>query len=256
MLLLKAEPMNHFFNSFGYLRIPAFFTPAEMAGIGREFPLDMPGLKACCADSNEHLISLIEHPKVTALIEDVMGPSWLYKGSDGNYFTDSTPWHRDYFVKTPTCKLLTYLDPTTLDVIPGSHFVEGPFSKHLNAALRWPEGAGFNKMMDPPPPFTRLATAPGDVIVFSHNLVHRTVEPGRRRRLLGLHFAAEFTPEIAELTMIEMRTFAVPTCYGPCVKRGPRTAPFMDLRNEVGGNFSGIYEKQSDESIAFARRWM
>lgn len=255
--------MNHHFATFGFVKIPGFFTPGETLAISHEFDAthSRPGIKACCADSNPRLISLIGDSHVYELIGDLLGPSWLYKGSDGNVFLKATPWHRDYFIRTPTCKMLIYLDPSTLELIPGSHFVDGPFAKHLNAALTWPEPpvqGGFNEKMllyNDDVPHVKVATVPGDVIVFNHNVIHRTSIDGRRR-LLGLHFAAEFTEEVKELTLIEMRTFNVPTCYGPCVQRTERTAPFFDLRNDAAGSFSGRYEEQSGESIRFGKRWM
>lgn len=254
---------SHFYRTFGYLLMPSFFTGAEMAWISQEFDgiLRDPGIKACCADHSARLAMLTDHPRVVQLVTSLFGKDWLYKGSDGNVFVNSSPWHRDYFIKTQTCKMLMYLDGSTLDVLPGSHFVEGPFSSRLNAALTWPEPpvrGGFDEkglLSNDGVPFVRIEAKPGDVIVFSHNLIHRTVEPKRRRRLLGLHFAEAFTEELRELTLIEMRTFAVASCYGPHVKRTPRTAPFFDL-SSVAGEFSGKYESQSAESVEFGRRNM
>ncbi|MDO8473182.1 MAG: phytanoyl-CoA dioxygenase family protein [Dehalococcoidia bacterium] len=245
-----------FHDTFGYTFLPRFFSIEEITWMTEEFNglLSKPGLRPCFADSSPRLAELIEHPKVVTLVASLFGPDWLYKGSDGNIFAASTPWHRDYFIRTPTVKLMVYLDPSSLDLIPGSHHVEGPFSQLLNRSLLWPETAGFDARLGEPP-FTRLHALPGDVIAFSHNLIHRTEEPGRRRRAFGLHFAAEFNEEIKELTLIEMRTFGVTRCYGPHVKRGLMTAPFFDLRAEAGG-FDGKYADQSAESIQFGRRLM
>lgn len=255
--------MKHFYDTFGFVVIRNFFDPMEVGIYSREFDrlISATGIMACCADSSELLIKLIDRPMVVDAVGTLLGASWIYKGSDGNVFDRATPWHRDYFIRTPTCKILTYFDPSTLDVIPGSHFVDGPFSKQLNGALTWPEppvNGGFDEKMllsNDGVPCHRISTEPGDVIVFSHNLIHRTSIDGRRR-LLGLHFASEFNEEIRDLTLIEMRTFGVERCYGPYVPYNDRTMSLWGLINKSASAFGGKYDQQSDESIRFGKRLM
>lgn len=249
------------FDTFGYVVLREFFGPSEVEAITRVFDVMMPnpGLQAQFADHSVDLMAWAMSGRVDKLVTELLGKGWLYKGSDGNVFERGTPWHRDYLINTRTCKILTYLDPSTLDVIPGSHFVDGPFAHLLNQALTWPEPptlGGFaekDKVGNDEVPCVSLSVVPGDVIVFNHNIIHRA-NVGGRRRLLGLHYAAEFNDEIRDLTLIEMRTFALERCYGPHVPLMHRTAPFHALRDETKGKFSGSYTEQSGESIEFGRR--
>lgn len=246
---------SKFFNTFGYVLIRDFWSKEEVATITEEFAtlLTTPGLRPCFADSNYYLASLTYHPKIVKLMEQILGPTWLYKGSDGNIFNKATPWHRDYLVQTLTCKLLTYLDENTLDVIPGSHHIRDEYCRQLGSELMWPESGGFHKGFLPP--YIQLLSYPGDIIVFNHCLIHRTSEPkGRVRRLFGLHFTQEFNEEMRELTLIEMRTFNVPKCYGSHIPNNPHTAPFFELENTTVGKFDGQYTSQPQEAIDFARR--
>lgn len=234
--------MLRHFNTFGYIVVKNFWSSSELQLMGEAFAslLTTVGLRAQFADRNHYLASLITLPKVTELIEHLFGDKWLYKGSDGNIFDKSTPWHRDYLIKTQTCKLLTYLDDNTLDVIPGSHHVGDNYCDRLGADLRGPESGGFHGDIDVP--YQAITTNPGDIIVFNHCIIHRTFNNTvrRNRRLFGLHFSKEFNDEMKELTLIEMKTFNCEKCYGPYIPDNEHTHPYHQLINSnESGDFSG-----------------
>jgi hypothetical protein len=173
---------------------------------------------------SESLTSLLEQKKITDLVVNLLGENPIYTGSDGNIFSSSTPWHRDYLIKNRSCKILAYLDKVdeksgALRVIPGSHFVDDKYSAYLGDCLTWPEppyeggfdekgffGKGHNSTKfgeNQLIPNFVVETNPGDIIVFNHNIIHctnqalknsivRSAEHGFKkqctRRMFGMHF--------------------------------------------------------------------
>lgn len=256
------EGQINFFHAFGFLKIPKFFLP-ELDLIKTEFDrmmlakfknFDEPRsyLYPQIADNSEVLVSLLELEKLQALMSGLLGDDFLYKGSDGNLFQTSSTWHRDYLIRTKSCKMLIYLEPSdhrsgAFRAIPGTHFVDDAYSNFLGDALTWPEPpvlGGFDEKgmfghghspiafgQNQYLPQVVVNNEPGDVIIFNHNLIHCTnaMDKPKRRKLLGLHFCVnpkakdyleqpeEVRDEMRNLTIAEMETFQLPAAYGPCI---------------------------------------
>jgi hypothetical protein len=293
-----------FFNTFGFLKIPGFFTE-EIREISNEFDSMMKEkfgdtsaernyLYPQFIDNSRKLSELLTLPKLSTLIGALMGKDFVYKGSDGNIFSASTGWHRDYLIRTKSCKMLVYLEENeentgALRVIPGTHFVDDAYSNFIGSALTWPEPAhmggfdekgvfgtghspqqfGQNSLL----PQTVVRNSPGDIIIFNHNLVHCTNASAvpRRRRLMGLHFCVnpktalkemdeETQNEIRTLSLVEMDNFKLPKMFGKFVydHSSPivqkMIEPLKDLHLDTDSTFNGLYQRQSDWSIQFCNR--
>lgn len=231
---ISSTELKNFFNIFGFVKISNYFSE-EISIISKEFNNSMNekfGIKRSkkrnyfypqFIEHNKNLTSLLEKDKISILVKNLLGEKPIYSGSDGNIFTGSSPWHRDYLLKQRSLKMLCYLDPVdsrsgALRVIPGSHFVDDNFSCFLGDGLTWPEppfeggydekgffGKGHNptKYQDNSLiPSYVVETKPGDVIVFNHNIIHCTnyvmkksimpVKFGFKkqniRRMFGIHF--------------------------------------------------------------------
>ncbi|MDX2083718.1 MAG: phytanoyl-CoA dioxygenase family protein [Rickettsiales bacterium] len=234
---ISSEALKNYFNIFGFVKISGFFID-EIDNISKEFDLAMNkkfGNKKAndrnyfypqFVEHDQNLASILELEKIEKVITNLLGENPIYTGSDGNIFSDSTPWHRDYLNKNRSCKMLVYLDEIdgdsgALRVIPGSHFVDDKYSSFLGDGLNWPEPpyeggfdekCFFGKGHNPRKigennliPNHVVPNNPGDIIIFNHNLIHCTnyaLVPSFKydkrlgfkkkniRRMFGLHFFA------------------------------------------------------------------
>ncbi len=313
-----SEELKNFFNIFGFVKVSGFFSE-EIKTVSREFNDLMTkkfGKKKShkrnyfypqFIEHNQYLTSLLEKSKITTLIESILGKDPIYTGSDGNIFGGSTPWHRDYLLKQKSVKMLCYLESVNeksgaLRVIPGSHFVEDKFSNYLGDGLTWPEPPveggfdekgffgkgnnptkfGYNKSI----PNYVVKTDPGDVIVFSHNIIHCTNYALKRsfiptkygfnkkniRRMFGMHFFSNpsnikdkkeqkiVRDSMEELFTIEMDSFKEKNRFGPYVHNSESdiinnlTRPLKSLSLDPKGEFDGSYTKQSTASVDYCNR--
>lgn len=116
-----------------------------------------------------------DYVAMTAFIENTMlakiggelgwRPDYVkYRVSDGNNSVDASSFHRDIIaetgVKIPAYTCLTYMDHTTMELIPGSH---------RRLALSAPS------LLPAYLSGTRVELHPGDVLVFDATLLHRGV---------------------------------------------------------------------------------
>ena len=152
-------------------------------------------------DQSDELSSLLDHPRLHALVTEILGEDFSYLGSDGNFYVGDTPWHRDGQHRgLRFIKLAIYLDPLdgdsgALRVIPGSHHLDDVYAQGLAEIIAKTPGAQV--------PAVALATKPGDVAVFDHNLYHASFNGGTTRRMFTLNLSQrwpdERLPELQEL---------------------------------------------------------
>jgi ectoine hydroxylase-related dioxygenase (phytanoyl-CoA dioxygenase family) len=285
--------MVNFFHTFGYLKIPGFFK-AEISSISQEFDRMMSERFKRAYDNrkwfwpqmledSELLSNLLAQQKITSLMTQLLGENFVYKGSDGNVFSGSSGWHRDYLIRTKSCKVLIYLDHNdansgALRVIPGTQFVDDAYSTLLGSALSWPEPApeggfdeknifanghnpttmGGNKIL----PQVIIESSPGDIIVFNHNIIHCTnyILRQKKRRLLGLHFT-KYTQEIEDIHLMEMDIAKAELAYGPSLLNHKSElvqkmiAPLRHLRSRPHKEkFNGRFDCATQTQIDFANR--
>ena len=137
--MLTTEQKSHF-EAFGFVVRRQCFSPAEMDGISRAFDEvlaeDRQG-QPFAGDKRQAVLGFIEkRPLLTQLVEDdriyqpleqLLGPGFVWIGSDGNLYVGDTDWHPDGSeLAYGRIKVAFYLDPVMKDtgclrVIPGSH---------------------------------------------------------------------------------------------------------------------------------------
>ena len=203
-----------FFETFGFLKLPGLLK-AEAGRIIADFEsvFVTHGLKhdgtqrtsvVPFVDQNAGLCALLDHPGILEAVGNLLGPDFNYVGSDGNYYTGETTWHRDSnYQSNSYLKLALYLDPVTKDtgclrVIPGSHTEAGLAAwgdvQLRSAEVNW----GVHQRELPAYP---IESQPGDVLLFNHRTLHASFGGGTRRRMFTMNLGrrAKTSPEIDDL---------------------------------------------------------
>ena len=139
--MLSTEQVAHF-NTFGFIVLPHLLSSTEVSEIQEEFDEVMleerqgesfRGVKRQAvmvfAELRPKLMSLIDDNRIYEPIEQLLGPDFLWWGSDGNLYVGDTAWHPDATnpeLGHSPIKVAMYLDNVTKDTgcirfIPGSH---------------------------------------------------------------------------------------------------------------------------------------
>ena len=202
------EQQLAYFQTFGFLALPGLLSD-RIGAITDEFeaiwaanggghagrPHD--GTARSCSvqfvDQSAYLSTLLDDPRIQGIAASILGDDFNYMGSDGNFYTGDTQWHSDGYGGRGGplhIKIAYYLDPLTaetgaLRVIPGSHRVGEPFAEELQRSIRvsadaW--GVTGNQV-----PAVALATNPGDILVFNHDLKHAAFGWSGRRRMFTMN---------------------------------------------------------------------
>ncbi len=182
------------------------------------------------------LARLIEHPLLSTVSEELLGPDIAYYGGDGNYYSGDTAWHRDVFgipdgeegkSIVRHIKIAFYLDPLTantgaLRVIPGSHRLTDTFAKAVSEFVAHggadvglsPDGTPAKEMSEfvghnngefglsaADIPALALSVTPGDVLIFDHRIMHASFGGSEARRMFALNLCEQsHTSRQRELT--------------------------------------------------------
>jgi hypothetical protein len=144
-------------------------------------------------DQNTYLSTLLDDSRIHGIAASILGDDFNYMGSDGNFYTGDTRWHSDGYGGRGGVlhiKIAFYLDPLTRDsgalrVIPGSHRVGEPFADELQNSIRTSDqlwGMSGREV-----PAIALETAPGDILVFNHDLKHAAFGGSQRRRMFTMN---------------------------------------------------------------------
>lgn len=205
-----------FFETFGFLALPGLMADSssriieEFEGIwaangGGHNRAAHDGTRRSCSvqfiDQSAYLSALLDDPRIHDVAASILGDDFNYKGSDGNYYTGDTRWHSDGYGGrggVRHIKLAFYLDPLTsetgaLRVIPGSHRVGEPFADELERDIRASEerwGVDGRHV-----PAISLDTAPGDVLVFNHDIKHAAFGGSNRRRMFTMNCCQRYPEE-------------------------------------------------------------
>jgi ectoine hydroxylase-related dioxygenase (phytanoyl-CoA dioxygenase family) len=166
------------------------------------------------------LASLIEDDRIYEPIEDLLGPGFMWIGSDGNLYVGDTAWHSDSrpdpieygYTKI---KVALYLEPVTketgcLRVIPGSHtppmheelepmrHLREMQSDYAGKTKSSQEVAGEHGGQAPSVepfgvpsyemPGFALESQPGDAVFFNHRIWHSSFGGWTGRRMFTLNF--------------------------------------------------------------------
>ena len=131
---------------------------------------------------------LLDDERVLEVVEDILGPDYVFTTSEGARRYADTNWHHDDLAPEGQIhlKVVFYLDPMGADpgslcLLPGSHHadyrerVEG-YGRQMLSANR-----------DVPGTYP-IASDPGDMIVFNVKTYHGAFAEGVRRRAIYINF--------------------------------------------------------------------
>jgi len=203
---LTDEQIN-FFNLFGYLLLPGLFNADEMKEITAEYERTfseggkeviewkhqahhgyMRKVLPQFIDRSAVLSALIDDPRIHNIFSGLLGDDFDYRGSDANFFENSTVWHSDTYgalFKYLNVKLAFYLEEIDektgcFRVIPGSHQFGDQFANQLQKMLGENDSLkDVLGMEDIDVPSQILPTKPGDLLVFDFRLKHATCFAGQ-----------------------------------------------------------------------------
>ena len=212
--LLSPEQI-HFFDTFGFLKIPGLFAndideiiggfedlfgneeqpvwETKEALHGDERRVIIPGF----IEQAPRLAPLQHDPRVVGIVRSLIGRDYEWASSDGNLFYCESYWHPDNYAAPLDhyhVKLSFYLDELVGDsgairLIPGSHFHKQSFARTLRKDLVDPakvteiygvDGADI--------PSCTLESTPGDLLIWNFRTIHGSYHGGERRRLFSLNF--------------------------------------------------------------------
>ena len=210
---MLTDQQRLYFDTFGFLVRRQVFTPQEMAVIGQRFDevmdedrrgTDFSGDKhqgvIGFVERKAELRGLVDDDRIYNAVEDLLGPGFVWIGSDGNLYVGSTEWHPDGGEPYKRLKVALYLDPVEKDtgclrVIPGSHRgVVHDRLKHQRPAAAAdvsPYGVGGSEI-----PSFPLESKPGDVVCFDYGTLHASYGGKAGRRMFTMCFASEPTSDV------------------------------------------------------------
>lgn len=212
---LLSPQQIHFFDTFGFLKIPGLFAKDidEIIGgfedlfgnkdqpvwetnealHGDERRVIIPGF----IEQSPRLAPLQHDPRVIGIVQSLVGREYKWASSDGNLFYCESYWHPDTYAAPLNeyhIKLSFYLDNLSGDsgairLIPGSHFHKQSFGRTLNRDFKDPEkvtelyGVAGGDI-----PSITVESTPGDLIIWNFRTIHGSYNGGERRRLFSLNF--------------------------------------------------------------------
>lgn len=198
-----------FFETFGFIKFPQLFADRLdwiIDEFTRTFPTDdqtmiHDGTKRTCIVPfiDQRMATLLDDPRILGIGSALLGEDFNYMGSDGNYYTGDTQWHRDGFHnKYRHLKIAFYLDHLdgnsgALRVIPGSHRVHDQFGKDLTEKMRNSDEVWQMGGVDIPA--YALDVTPGDVLVFNHNTFHSSWKGNTNRRMFTINLCERYQDE-------------------------------------------------------------
>lgn len=225
-LALLSPRQHHFFETFGFLRLPGFFAdeigeitsafesafeagyaaePSEVAVYNVELHHNQERHNLLhIADRHPRLRELGDDPRVASVAGDILGPEYESAGSDGSIFFCESFWHADTFgapLQQRHLKFSIYLDNIdgesgAIRVIPGTNHHRTPFSRALRRDLRQPDKIDELFGVEPSEvPATVLPSTPGDLILWDYRTIHASYSGGDRRRLISISFREKVDPD-------------------------------------------------------------
>jgi hypothetical protein len=211
--MLGAHQKAHF-ETFGFLALRQVFPPDKMEAIAREheaimtadrqdrpFPADQRQAVYGGVEQSEFLRQLLEDDTIYGAMELLLGPGFIWQGSDVNLFVGDTSWHSgaEYGKILRGIKMALYLDPVRketgcLRVVPGSHLepLHSSLEPLRNAA---PDSPPFDVAPDEVPNMA-VESDRGDVLIFTEAVWHGSFGGRTGRRMFTLNFMAK--PETRE----------------------------------------------------------
>lgn len=257
-----------FFGTFGFIKFPELFKE-EIAGITEEFEQVFPmfegkhdGNKRTCivpfVDQREKLSALLDDARIAGIAAGLLGENFNYMGSDGNFYTGDTSWHRDGEVRERRhIKMAFYLDELSsstgaLRVIPGSHRLDDQFGKDLKKTYKHMDAWGI--VGDEVPAIT-LDVVPGDLLVFDHNTFHSSWGGSKSRRMFTLNLCERYTEQTLDKLKEDIVIhghFHRNHYYGPAMLHNASPQRLIHLEQVI--SVSANYEEMTKDFPELPRR--
>jgi ectoine hydroxylase-related dioxygenase (phytanoyl-CoA dioxygenase family) len=211
--MLTPQQKAHF-DTFGFIVLRQAFSPDEMQQISQQFdevlnedrngqPFNGEKRQAVLGfvEKRARLTHLVEDDRIYEPLEQLLGPEFVWIGSDGNLYVGNTGWHPDGSnMSYRRIKVAFYLDPVGKDtgclrVIPGSHQL--PLHETLKPLMERRSDPDWAPFAATPPdvPCFPLESQPGDVVFFNQNLWHAAFGGRTGRRMFTLNFGAKPTDD-------------------------------------------------------------
>ena len=212
---LLSPQQIHFFETFGFLKLPGLFADdiddiirgfedifgnedqpvweTNVALHGDERRVIIPGF----IEQSPRLAPLQHDPRVVGVVQSLVGQEYSWASSDGNLFYCESYWHPDDYAAPLHhyhVKLSFYLDDLTgqsgaIRIIPGTHFHKQTYARTLLKDFKDPAkitelyGIAGGEI----PAYT-VESSPGDLIVWNIRTIHGSYNGGERRRLFSMNF--------------------------------------------------------------------
>src|SRR5438132_548798 len=103
--MLLTDAQKRFFETFGYLHLRGLLADrldwitAEFDAVWHESGTVHDGTQRSTIwpfiDQRESFCTLLEDPRIEAVLDELLGEDANYVGGDGNYYTGDTFWHPD-----------------------------------------------------------------------------------------------------------------------------------------------------------------
>ncbi|TFG59101.1 MAG: hypothetical protein E4H32_10650 [Nitrospirales bacterium] len=212
---LLSPQQIHFFETFGFLKIPGLFandideiiggfedlfgnqdqpvweTNEALHGDARR--VIIPGF----IEQSPRLAPLQHDPRVAGIVQSLVGREYKWASSDGNLFYCESYWHPDTYaapLHEYHIKLSFYLDDLSgnsgaIRIIPGTHLHKQTFARTLLRDFKDPAKVTelFGVAGRDIPSIT-VESTPGDLIIWNFRTIHGSYNGGERRRLFSLNF--------------------------------------------------------------------
>jgi len=209
---MLTEQQLAFFDVFGFFVAHEAFSSDEMATIIEQFGAALDDDRQGTAFSGERrqgvlgfleqregLFPLLEDDRIFGSVEQILGPGFVWIGSDGNLYVGNTAWHPDNPTTYRRLKVAFYLDHVTKDsgclrVIPGSHHPGYADLLRQHPPREDPAESPYGVAGSEIPAYP-LESCPGDVVFFNQALFHSSYGGRAGRRMFTLNFGSKPTSE-------------------------------------------------------------
>lgn len=218
---MSPDEQAAFFNTFGFICQRAWFSSTEMESLrtaaqglfvedARDHGFDGTERQQIQGFVERHakLVDLLDDDRIVDIATQLLGPDFIWIGSDGNRYVGETGWHPDGSnLSYRRIKFLFYLDPLgresgALRLIPGSH-LDSLHSSLRRLLQRRDEtitpygvmasrrgnrtGSGFGVLASELPSIA-IETNPGDVVLFDQNIWHSSFGGRAGRMMFTMNF--------------------------------------------------------------------
>ena len=203
------EPgQRSYFETFGFIHLPGQFSSDEMETLTREadrlWKMDRGGGPFAgrtgsiqeFVEKSPVLTRFVVDDRIWGTVEDLLGPRFLWNGSEGNQTSHGEHrWHTDRPGEphATTYSFHLYLDPVREDtgclrVIPGSH--RPPLYSSLSSIQAREADSTLTTygLTGTAMPYHALESDPGDIVFFNQKIYHGVYGGRPGRRFIKLRF--------------------------------------------------------------------